>query len=157
MAPPAADPSVLTKTLTIAVDAAHAEQLRAFGDGVDALARFDADQFRSILGWVLHGALEELHPDGLDADDLRDVVSRIATRTSGWWPEVNPQVLVVVLTGAFGEHPEPEDVPRLPHDVVVAHSVLVLDDLVAATGRPLARHLVPALAEVRRAETMEMP
>ena len=156
MAPEAADPAVLTRALTAAVDAARAQQRGGFEEAVAALARFDAEQFRSILGWLLRSALEELHPDGLDADDLREVVLRVGA-ASGWWPELEPQLLVVVLTGAFGEHPEPGDLPRTAHEVVAAHSVLVVADLVAATRGPLARHLASALAEVRRAETVEMP
>lgn len=150
-------PARLTSTVLAASDAAAAADGAAFTEAVTALAALDPDQVRTVLGWVLRGALEELHPDGLDADDLREVVGRVARGALPWFAGTDPQVLVVALTGAFGEHPEQDGEVRLPHATVVAHSVLLAQDLARAGRRPLARHLEAALAEVRRAETVEMP
>ncbi|WP_432537692.1 hypothetical protein [Kineococcus arenarius] len=151
------DPAVLTRTLTSAVRALAADDGEGFGRAGAALAAFDADAARTVLGRVLRGALEELHPDGLDADDLRAVVQRCARSAPAWFTPLDPHLLVLALTGALGEHPEVAEVPRAPHEAVLRHAVLLVADLVAATGRPLARHLEAALAEVRRAETVEMP
>lgn len=154
---PLTSPARLSASVLAAAQAADAQDEAAFTEAVTTLSALDEDQVRTVLGWVLRGALEELHPDGLDADDLRDVVGRVAREALPWFTGTDPQVLVVALTGAFGEHPEADGEPRLPHPGVVAHSVLLARDLARAGGRPLARHLDAALAEVRRAETMEMP
>lgn len=154
---PLTSPARLSSTVLAAASAATAADADAFAEAVTALAALDEDQVRTVLGWVLRGALEEQHPDGLDADDLREVVGRVSRAALPWFTGTDPQVFLVVLTGAFGEHPEADGEPRLPHPAVVAHSVLLADDLARAGGRPLARHLDAALAEVRRAETMEMP
>ena len=155
--PRTTDPAVLTRALTGAVRALGADDAGAFAERCAALAAFDPDAARTVLGRVLRGALEELHPDGLDADDLRAVVQRCARSAPAWFAGPDPQLLVVALVGALGEHPEAEEVPRAPHEAVLRHALLLVADLVAATGRPLARHLGAALAEVRRAETVEMP
>ncbi len=152
----ATDPSTLRRLTARAVEAAAAQDAAAFSAAAGELAALDAEQVRTVLGWVLRGALEELHPDGLDGDDVRAAVTATA-RAAGWWPGLDPRVLVVVLTAALGEHPDPEELPRLPHALVLPHSLLLVHDLVAATRRPLQRHLETALAEVRRAETMELP
>ncbi|MEZ0491168.1 hypothetical protein AB2L28_02820 [Kineococcus sp. TBRC 1896] len=156
MSPAPADPTLLTRLLTRAVDAAARADADGFGAATADLAAFDAEQARVVLGWVLRRSLEEQHPDGLDADDLRAAVTATAGR-AGWFAELDPRVLVVVLVAALGEHPDPEEVPRLGHTLVLAHALLLVHDLATGPGRPLRRALDPALAEVRRAETMEMP
>ncbi|NAZ86386.1 hypothetical protein, partial [Kineococcus indalonis] len=159
VAPPprTTDPAVLTRALTSAVRALGADDAAAFEEAGAALAAFDADAARTVLGHVLRGALEELHPDGLDADDLRALVERCARSAPAWFGGLDPQLLVVALVGALGEHPEAGEVPPAAHAAVLRHALLVVADVVAATRRPLARHLEGALAEVRRAETVEMP
>lgn len=154
---PLTSPARLSATVLAAGSAAADADEAAFTEAVTALSALDADQVRTVLGWVLRGALEELHPDGLDADDLREVVGRVARASLPWFSGTDPQVLVVALTGSFGEHPEADGEPRLPHPDVVAHSVLLAQDLARASGRPLAAHVDAALAEVRRAETVELP
>ncbi|WP_337062516.1 hypothetical protein [Kineococcus sp. G2] len=151
------DPAVLERALTRAVRALAAGDDATFGEAAAALAAFDADAARTVLGWVLRGALEELHPDGLDADDLRAVVERCARSAPSWFAGLEPHLLVLALTGALGEHPEVAEVPRAPHEAVLRHALLLVADLVGATRRPLVRHVQAALAEVRRAETVEMP
>lgn len=155
--PPAgtpADPTVLIRLVTRAVDAAAQADAGAFAAASAELARFDAEQARVVLGWVLRQTLEQRFPDGLDADDVRAAVAG-TTRAAPWFEALDPRILVVVLTAALGEHPDPEEIPRLGHALVLAHSVLLVHELV--TPRGLRRALDSALAEVRRAETMEMP
>ena len=156
MSPTPADPAHLLRLVTNAVDAVARADADDFAAAGTALAGFDADQARIVLGWVLRQALEEQHPDGLDADDLRDAVLATAG-TATWFTELDPRILVVVLTAALGEHPDPEEIPRLGHALVLQHSVLLVHELVAGGATPLRRRLDAALAEVRRAETMEMP
>ncbi|WP_344478319.1 hypothetical protein [Kineococcus aurantiacus] len=144
----------MSRLVTRAVEAVGDAEgfARATGD----LAGFDAEQARVVLGHVLRQALEEQHPGGLDADDVRDAVAATA-RAAGWFDALDPRVLVVVLVAALGEHPDPEELPRLGHALVLQHSVLLVHDLATGPGRPLRRALETALAEVRRAETVEMP
>ncbi len=149
-----ADPALLLRLVTRAVDAVG--DAGGFAGASAELARFDAEQARVVLGWVLRRALEERHPDGLDADDLRDAVAATA-RAAQWFDGLDPRILVVVLTAALGEHPDPEEVPRLGHALVLQHSLLLVHDLATGPGRPLRRALDAALSEVHRAETMEMP
>jgi hypothetical protein len=156
VSPTPADPALLTRLLTRAVDAVARADAADFDAAGADLAGFDADQARIVLGWVLRQGLEERHPDGLDADDLRDAVATAAGGAT-WFPALDARILVVVLTAALGEHPDPEEVPRLGHALVLQHSLLLVHDLVTAGGPPLRRRIDAALAEVRRAETMEMP
>lgn len=156
MSPAPTDPSLLTRLVTRAVEAAGRGDAEGFSAATTDLAAFDAEQARVVLGWVLRQALEEQHPDGLDADDVRTAVAGTA-RGAAWFTALDPRILVVVLVAALGEHPDPEEVPRLGHALVLQHSVLLVHDLATGPGRPLRRALDAALAEVRRAETMEMP
>ncbi|GAB3471093.1 hypothetical protein AB1207_15000 [Kineococcus endophyticus] len=156
MSPAPTDPTLLTRHVTRAVEAAHRGDAADFTAATTDLAAFDAEQARVVLGWVLRQALEEQHPDGLDADDVRAAMAATA-RGAAWFGGLDPRILVVVLVAALGEHPDPEEVPRLGHALVLQHSVLLVHDLATGPGRPLRRALDAALAEVRRAETMEMP
>lgn len=149
-----ADPTTLVRLVTRAVEAVG--DAPAFAAASADLARFDAEQARVVLGWVLRQALEERHPDGLDADDVRDAVAATA-RAAAWFEALDPRILVVVLVAALGEHPDPEELPRLGHELVLQHSLLLVHDVATGPGRPLRRALEAALGEVRRAETMEMP
>ncbi|WP_432560806.1 hypothetical protein [Kineococcus sp. SYSU DK003] len=156
MSPAPADPALLVRLITRAVEAVARTDAAAFAEAGGELARFEPEQARVVLGWVLRRALEEQHPDGLDADDLRAAVTATA-RAAGWFGGLEPRILVVVLTAALGEHPDPEEIPRLGHQLVLQHSLLLVHDLVPGTGRSLRAFLDTALAEVRRAETMELP
>jgi len=156
VSPTPADPALLVRHVTRAVDAVERADADEFASAGAELAGFDADQARIVLGWVLRQTLEERHPDGLDADDLRDAVATTA-RAVGWFPALDARILVVVLTAALGEHPDPEEIPRLGHALVLQHSVLLVHDLAPAGGPSLRQRIDAALGEVRRAETMEMP
>jgi hypothetical protein len=164
-----------------AVTAAVAGERETFDEAVAELAGLDAEQVRVLLGHVVRSLLEELHPDGLSADDIRDVLPRCVRAVIGWHPEVDAALLIVVLSNALGIG-DPDDEPRdaRPGDVT-AHGVLLIADLVTAAGpvipagtvtsagsvtsvgsaasaeRPIDGYLEAALAEIARAETIEMP
>jgi hypothetical protein len=107
-----------------------------------------------VLGWVIRSLLEELHPDGMDGEDLRAVLTDCATAAGAWESEVDPSVLLVVLTGALGLS-DPDEQPALPPAAVARNATLLLAYLLG--DRPLARYLDAAFAELQRAETIEMP
>jgi hypothetical protein len=139
------------------VTAAVAGDREAFGAALIALAALDAERVRVVLGHVVRALLEELHPDGLSADDVRGVLPRCVRAVIGWYPEVDPALLVVVLSNALGIG-DPDDEPRETEPAAVtAHAVLLTADLVTAAGHPVAGHLNAAIAEIARAETIEMP
>ncbi len=148
---------VIASTVTDAAAAAGARDLDAYQDVGARLAALNSEQVAVVVGAVVRSLLEELHPDGLDGDDLRAVLERCVRSAAGWLPQVDVDVLVVLLTGALGVH-QPEAEPRIlaPLDVAL-HAPLLLVDLLGVSGRPLAGYLTAALAEVARAETVELP
>ena len=140
-----------------AVAAAVAGDRHSFDEATAQLAALDGERVRLVLGYVVRSLLEELHPDGLSADDLRDVLPRCFRVAAAWYPEVDATLLVVVLSNALGIGDQ-DDEPRQaePADVTV-HAALLIADLVKASGRPLAGHLDAAIAEIARAQTIELP
>jgi hypothetical protein len=151
-----------------AIRAAVAVDGPALADCGPALAALDEPRLRIVLGEMLRSALEELHPDGLSSADAQDLIEHCVEQ-SGWYPELDPQVLVVVLLGAFGAH-DPDQQPALPPAVVAQHAAVLLVDLLTGPAETEPGRLDPAalidraerllnraLAELERAETMEMP
>lgn len=145
-----------------AVRAAAAADGPALAECGPALASMDEPRLRIVLGEMLRSALEELHPDGLSSADAQDLIEQ-CTEQAGWYPELDPQVLVVVLLGAFGAH-DPDQQPTIPPAIVAQHAAVLLVDLLAGAAETepariaLAERLLNrALAELERAETMELP
>jgi hypothetical protein len=148
-----------------AVRAATAEDGPALAACGPALTALDEPRLRIVLGEMLRSALEELHPDGLSSADAQGLIEH-CTEQAAWYPELDPQVLVVVLLGAFGAH-DPDQQSALPPATVAQHAAALLVDLLTGTAetgtaeldlpRRAERLLDRALAELERAETMEMP
>lgn len=139
----------LTAAVTDSVAAAHARDTEAFAHASARLATFDPEQVRGLLGSVVRSLLEESHPDGLDADDVQGALERCLRSALTWLPDVDADALVVVVTGALGVH-DPETAERVGAPLLVA-------SLLDGAPRPLAAHLADAVAEIARAETVEMP
>jgi hypothetical protein len=140
-----------------AVSAAQAADPQDYRTAVEQLAAQDSEHVGLVLGAVVRMLLEEAHPDGLTADDMQQVLERAARTAAAWWPEVDPQLLLVLLTGALGLHFSEEEVPRLTPFQVAGQAPLLIADLLAVRDRRLDGYLTVALAEIMRAETMEMP
>lgn len=147
--PPAA--RVIADGVADAVDAARSADPDRFGTATARLSTLDAEQVRRVLSGLLRPLLEDLHPDGLTGDDLRAAVQECARRTAGW-TEADPQLLVVVLAGAFGVHPDDEDRPDAASPDVVRHACLLVADLLTVSGRRLRGYLEVAFTEIARAE-----
>ncbi|MFB9378647.1 hypothetical protein ACFFKU_06610 [Kineococcus gynurae] len=148
-------PGAITSAVTAAVAAAVEPDVTAFEAAVLELATMDAEQVHVVLGWALREQLERAHPDGLDADDLRDAVAS-AARAATWWPRLEPQLLVVVVTGALGAHDLAETMDAASPALTLGHALLLLTSLLPPPPDP-GPTLRSALAEVRRAELTEMP
>jgi hypothetical protein len=158
----------LRTAVSDAVRAAAEEDAAALADCGPALAALDEPRLRIVLGEMLRSAIEELHPDGLSSTDAQDLIEH-CTEQAAWYPELDPEVLVVVLLGAFGAH-DPDQQPALPPAVVAQHAAVLLVDLLTGPAETEPGQLDPAalidraerllnraLAELERAETMEMP
>ena len=135
---------------TEAVDAAQAHDDAAYDRAVLRLA--GTDRAGLVLGGVVRLLLEQAHPDGLDGDDIRQVLEHCVRAAATWRSDVDPHVVLVLLAGALGVHdPGQDDTP--PDPVAVArHAPLLVADLLAAAGVPLAGCLEAAFAEVARTE-----
>lgn len=145
---------VISESVTEAVGAARGRDAVGFGAAVGRLSTVDPSRVALVLGWAVRAVLEELHPDGLDGEDLRAVLTGCATAAGTWESEVDPSVLLVVLTGALGLS-DPDEQPALPPAAVARNATLLLAHLLGE--RPPAPYLDAAFAELERAETIEMP
>lgn len=145
---------VIAESVTAAVGAAQGGDGAGFADAVGRLSTVDPQRVAVVLGWVTRSLLEELHPDGMDGADLRAVLTDCATAAGAWESEVDPSVLLVVLTGALGLS-DPDEQPVLPPAAVARNATLLLTHLLGE--RSLTPYLDAAFAELERAETIEMP
>jgi len=171
--PPAA--RAIAAAATDAIAAAQAGDTTAFDDACSRLLT-DPEHARVILGDTVRLLLEEILPDGVDGDDLREIIGRCAQRAGPWFPGVDPGVMVVVLSGALGIHPDTPPDPRPGEDeppvlddpwdavpprpsaaAVTQHAVVLLADLLSVRGRPLRGYLEAAFTEMARRETVEQP
>jgi hypothetical protein len=160
--PPSPLPAVARVIASATMDAVSAvggTDGAAFDDAVARLAAAEPEQVRVVLGVVVRALLEDLHPDGVSGDDLLALIKSCARTSIGWYPGVDVEVLVVVLTGALGVH-EPDLEPRhfSPLDVA-QHAPLFIAELLA-TGRArgsLSDYFTAAYLEISRAELNELP
>jgi hypothetical protein len=143
-----------------AISAAVQDAVSAFSDGdafaeaVQRLSTVDPARVAVVLGYVVRSVLEEQHPDGLDGEDLRAVLTGCATAAGAWESEVDPAVLLIVLTGALGLS-DPDEEPPVPPAAVARNAVLLIACLLR--GRSVGAYLDASFAELERAETIEMP
>ncbi|MEV0152547.1 hypothetical protein AB0H57_02240 [Micromonospora sp. NPDC050686] len=133
-----------------AVAAARARDSDAYAPATARLAA--ADRSGLVLGAVVRLLLEETNPDGLDGDDVRRVLERCVRGAAQWRADVDPHVVLVLLASALGVYdPGDDDTPPDPA-AIARHAPLLVTDLLAASGRPLAGCLDAAFAEVARTE-----
>ena len=141
-----------------AVDAARAGDAPAFEQATVELAGCEPEQVRLVLGVVVRELLEHLHPDGLAADDLQELIRGCVRRVFAWYPAIDVDALVVVITGALGMQEDEEK--RHPPLVVARHAPLFIYELLSQP-RPapltLPQYLVAAFDRIRTAELHEMP
>ncbi|MFI9642910.1 hypothetical protein ACIG87_23105 [Micromonospora sp. NPDC051925] len=135
---------------TEAVEAAQARDSAAYDRAVLRLAA--ADRAGLVLGGVVRLLMEQSHPDGLDGDDVRQVLEHCVRAAATWRPDTDPHVVLVLLAGALGVYdPGEDDAPPDP-TAVARHAPLLVADLLAVTGVPFAGCLEAAFTEVARTE-----
>src|SRR5829696_5606660 len=113
---------VLITAVRDGVAAAGRADAESFEDAVGRLAALDPALVAEVLGGAVRSLLEERHPDGLDGEDLRALLADCARGAQ--WAEVDPGVLVVVLTGALGL--SAEELPAVPPPAVARHALLLV-------------------------------
>ncbi|GAB6897217.1 hypothetical protein [Kineosporia succinea] len=156
---PAAARTIARSTIE-AVDAARAGDVIAFEEATARLALCEPEQVRLALGHVVRDLLEHLNPDGLAADDLLELIRGCARRAFAWYPGIDVNALVVVLTGALGLHEDDENPQRYTPAQVAQHAPLFITELLSQP-RPapltLPQYLRAAFEAIRTAELHEMP
>jgi hypothetical protein len=100
-----------------AVDAAADRDPDAYQQTVDALGALPGGSPGELLGAVLRSLLEEQHPDGLDGDDIREVLTGCYRTAAGWLPpdRLDAHVLLAALASALGVHE-----PGVTYEEIVA-------------------------------------
>ena len=151
----------LRRSITEAVEAALSQDADRFAEAADRLAVQDPQRLSLVQAWVLRCLLEQLHPEGLSSEDAQDVLRRCLLSVASWLPQTDPDVLVLVLTGALGLS-DPESDAGNTHAAagpaaLAAGAALLIADLLSVAGGPLTGYLDAALAELERAETIELP
>ena len=178
--PTTSTPAGLRRAIGESVDAARAEDADRFAEAAVRLAAQDPQRLGQVQAGVIRSLLEESHPDGLSSADAQDVLRRCLTWAASWYPRADPGVLVLVLTGALGltesaaEPAASDDSREVDLDsregspdgtvrtaagpaALSEGAALLTADLLTAAGAPLAGYLDAALAELERAETIELP
>ena len=130
---------------TAAVAAVRAHDIAALDEAAATLAALDEARTGLVLGTAVRLLLEDAHPDGLGADDVRAALTS-AVRS---WPDADPQVLLWLLAGALGVLEE-DGTPGPKPDALARHTAVLVADLLA--GRPVEPWWTAALAEIERAQ-----
>jgi hypothetical protein len=102
---------------------------------------------------MVRSLLEEVYSDGLTGENVQEVLGR-TVRGADWLPSVDIAGFVEVLTGALGVTDVDEQSRSRPRP---AHALLVVADLLAVRRSRAETYVRRALAEIHRAQTVEMP
>ncbi|WP_430788339.1 hypothetical protein [Actinoplanes sp. G11-F43] len=130
---------------TAAVTAVRDGDTAALDEATATLAGLDPAQTGLVLGTTVRLLLEDGHPDGLTADDVRAALAG-AVRS---WPDADPQVVLWLLAGALGVLEE-DGAPAPKPDALARHSAVLLADLLA--GRGIGPWWAAALSEIERSQ-----
>lgn len=168
-------PAGLRRAIGESIEAALAQDAERFTEAAGRLNVQDPQRLVLVQAGVIRSLLEDLHPDGLSSADAQDVLRRCLISAASWYPRADPGVLVLVLTGALGlaegtgpapaaasdaesdSDTEPEPTPAAGPAALSQGAALLIADLLTAAGAPLRGYLDAALAELERAETIELP
>ncbi len=148
-----------------AVQAAMTADAGAFDEAVADLHRTDREQLLVLLGTATLDLLERAAPDGLDAEEAERVLRGSLQMAAPWYDGLDGSALLFAFTAAVGiaepdtdpDSDSDESAPRPAPDAVLAHGLLLVAHLTTTTGTPPHEVLDHALAELRRAQTVELP
>jgi len=144
---------VIATAASAAVDAARERDKEAFETAVEQLGGLGGEQVGLVLGAVVRTLLEDLHPDGLDGDDIRAALEH-AIRSAAEWQDVDPQIMVVLLVGALGVHGQSDDEQPPAARVLARHAPLLIVDLLQERSFP--RYLQNAFTEIERSQVNDL-
>lgn len=136
-----------------ALAAVVAQDPIAFDEAVELLDRSDAAKAGNVHAEMVRSLLEEVYSDGLTGENVQEVLGR-TVRGADWLPSVDIAGFVEVLTGALGVTDVDEQSRSRPRP---AHALLVMADLLAIRRSRAETYVRRALAEIHRAQTVEMP
>lgn len=136
-----------------ALAAVVAQDPIAFDEAVELLDRSDAAKAGNVHAEMVRSLLEEVYSDGLTGENVQEVLGR-TVRGADWLPSVDIAGFVEVLTGALGVTDVDEQSRSRPRP---AHALLVVADLLAVRRSRAEMYVRRALAEIHRAQTVEMP
>ncbi|MFC4586050.1 hypothetical protein [Sphaerisporangium corydalis] len=147
---------VVAEAADEAVAAALSRDPEAYRLAAARLAGLGSEHVGLVLGTVVRSLLEDAHPDGLTVDDVQAVVGRCARAAFAWFPDVDADVLVMLVAGALGVHQAEPDF-QLDGKDVTRQAPLLIADLLAASGQRFDRRLSAAFADLARSQSAEMP
>ncbi|WP_052061629.1 hypothetical protein [Rhodococcoides fascians] len=136
-----------------ALAAVVAQDPIAFDEAVELLDRSDAAKAGNVHAEMVRSLLEEVYSDGLTGENVQEVLGR-TVRGAEWLPSLDIAGFVEVLTGALGVTDVDEQSRSKPRP---AHALLVVADLLAIRRSRAEMYVRRALAEIHRAQTVEMP
>ncbi|MBY3987475.1 hypothetical protein HQO84_15615 [Rhodococcus fascians] len=136
-----------------ALAAVVAQDPIAFDEAVELLDRSDAAKAGNVHAEMVRSLLEEVYSDGLTGENVQEVLGR-TVRGADWLPSVDIAGFVEVLTGALGVTDVDEQSRSRPRP---AHALLVVADLLAVRRSRAETYVRRAVAEIQRAQTIEMP
>jgi len=143
----------MAKAIEAAVEAARAQDAGGLHGAATELSKLDGEQTGKVMGGVLRLLLERKHPDGLDGDDIRDVLQACTLAATSWLPETDPHTMLVVLAGALGIHPdEHEQVARPTAESIALNTAVLIARLLKGRVEP---YLTATFAEIARSEFMD--
>jgi hypothetical protein len=150
-------PRAIATGVSDALAAARTEDAAAYQRCCQRLAALDREQVGLVLGAVVRSLLEELHPGGLTGEDMQAVLTECAGGAA-WCPGLDLDVLLVLLAGALGIHPDADDPRPVSAVEMSCNAPLLITTLLHRSPAPsFDAHLDAAVAEILRAETVELP
>lgn len=109
-----------------------------------------------LLGTAVQGLLERRFPDGLDSDDVDQLVEH-TLRSAAWYPKIDHDSLVRVIVGALGVTEIDDEERQVDGMTIIAHSLVLLADQLSGVHDGVRALVDHGLRELHRAQTQEMP
>ncbi|OQQ25005.1 hypothetical protein A4U94_23445 [Prescottella equi] len=150
-------PRQIAVTTDAAINAARSADGEQFVEKIENLTLLPFEQVTLVHAGVVRALLEDLHPDGFSGDDIQDALTRVAGAALVWLPGLDISALAAVLTGSLGLTEMSDDAQRIGQSEYLRSAVLVMTDLLATADASPHGYLKAAIAEIARAETVEMP